>query len=159
MKHLKSCACFPNYGRPGENQLQLILAGQPELLRRLMAPHLRQFNGKNRRAHDAGAARCGRNRRIHRLPLRSKNGSVANIFHRKALKYLVSRSGGIPRRINVLCHNSMLLAYAAGAKQVTPKMAREAVADYEDLFSSANQSYLCEGLRSVGPPGRSGWPN
>ncbi len=31
----------------------------------------------------------------------------------------------------------MLLAYAAGAKQVTLKMAKEAVAEYQDLFTAA----------------------
>ena len=41
---LEDLRLLSNYGRPGENQLQLILAGQPELLRRLMAPTLRQFN-------------------------------------------------------------------------------------------------------------------
>ena len=35
---LEDLRLLSNYGRPGENQLQLILAGQPELLRRLMAP-------------------------------------------------------------------------------------------------------------------------
>jgi general secretion pathway protein A len=137
---LEELRLLSNYGRPGENQLQLILAGQPELLRRLMVPHLRQFN-----------ERIGARTLLMRLDpsetveyidyrLRARNGSAAKIFHRKALKYIVSRSGGVPRRINVLCHNSMLLAYAAGAKQVSYKMAREAVADYEDLFSSSQRA-------------------
>lgn len=142
---LEELRLLSNYGRPGENQLQLILAGQPELLRRLMVPHLRQFN-----------ERIGARTLLMRLDpsetveyidyrLRARNGSAAKIFQRKALKYIVSRSGGVPRRINVLCHNSMLLAYAAGAKQVTYKMAREAVADYEDLFSSSQRAAAGEG--------------
>ncbi|HLX37148.1 MAG TPA: hypothetical protein VKR29_05080, partial [Candidatus Binataceae bacterium] len=72
--------------------------------------------------------------------LRAKGGTAGKIFHPKALKYIVTASAGIPRRVNVLCHNAMLLAYAAGAKQVTLKMAKEAVAEYQDLFTAAIKS-------------------
>jgi hypothetical protein len=69
--------------------------------------------------------------------LRSKGGTAAKIFNPKALKFIVAASAGIPRRVNVLCHNAMLLAYAEGARQVTLKMAKAAVAEYQDLFTAA----------------------
>jgi len=137
---LEELRLLSNYGRPGENQLQLILAGQPELLRRLMAPNLRQFNER------IGARTLllplDTNETLEYIDyrLRSKGGSAGKIFNHKALKYIVAASAGVPRRVNVLCHNAMLLAYAAGAKQVTLKMAKEAVTDYQDLFSAAIKS-------------------
>jgi len=53
----------------------------------------------------------------------------------------------------------MLLAYAAGAKQVTPKWRARAVADYEDLFSSANQSVPAVRLSEGPRKDNSGSPN
>lgn len=144
---LEELRLLSNYGRPGENQLQLILAGQPELLRRLMAPHLRQFN--ERIGARTLLVPLDSNETLEYIDyrLRSKNGGALKIFKRNALKYLVNASAGIPRRINVLCHNSMLLAYAAGAQQVTLKMAREAVTDYQDLFSAAIKASSTENPR------------
>lgn len=134
---LEELRLLSNYGRPGENQLQLILAGQPELLRRLMSPALRQFNERIGARSMLMPLDQAETVEYIDYRLRSKGGHAEKIFQRRALKHIVAHSAGIPRRVNVLCHNSMLLAYSAGAKQVTLSMAREAVADYEDLFDSA----------------------
>jgi type II secretory pathway predicted ATPase ExeA len=134
---LEDLRLLSNYGRPGENQLQLILAGQPELLRRLMAPTLRQFNERIGARTLLVPLDASEALEYIDYRLRAKGGSVAKIFKPKALKYIVAASAGIPRRVNVLCHNAMLLAYAEGAKQVTLKMAKAAVAEYQDLFTAA----------------------
>jgi type II secretory pathway predicted ATPase ExeA len=134
---LEELRLLSNYGRPGENQLQLILAGQPELLRRLMAPGLRQFNERIGARTLLVPLDATETLEYIDYRLRSKGGISSKIFNHKALRYIVNASAGIPRRVNVLCHNAMLLAYAAGAKQVTLKMAKEAVAEYQDLFTAA----------------------
>jgi general secretion pathway protein A len=134
---LEELRLLSNYGRSGENQLQLILAGQPELLRRLMAPTLRQFNERIGARTLLAPLDASETIEYIDYRLRAKGGTAARIFNRKALQYLVAASAGIPRRVNVLCHNAMLLAYAAGAKQVSLKMAKEAVAEYQDLFAAA----------------------
>lgn len=134
---LEDLRLLSNYGRPGESQLQLILAGQPELLRRLMAPQLRQFNERIGARTLLVPLDAAETKEYIGYRLRAKGGAAGRIFHPKALKYIVTASAGVPRRVNVLCHNAMLLAYAAGAKQVTLKMAKEAVAEYQDLFTAA----------------------
>jgi general secretion pathway protein A len=134
---LEDLRLLSNYGRSGENQLQLILAGQPELLRRLMAPNLRQFNERIGARTLLAPLDAGETIEYIDYRLRSKGGTAAKIFNPKALRYIVAASAGIPRRVNVLCHNAMLLAYAAGVKQVSLKMAKEAVAEYQDLFTAA----------------------
>src|SRR5439155_23322130 len=53
-----------------------------------------------------------------------------------ALKLIVKYSDGIPRRINVLCHNALLTAFSEAAHQVTPPMVQEAHDDYEDIIAS-----------------------
>ncbi len=134
---LEDLRLLSNYGRPGENQLQLILAGQPELLRRLMAPSLRQFNERIGARTLLVPLDASETVEYIDYRLRAKGGAAPKIFKPKALKYIVAASAGVPRRVNVLCHNAMLLAYAEGAKLVTLKMAKAAVAEYQDLFSAA----------------------
>jgi len=65
--------------------------------------------------------------------LQAQNGS-AKVFESNALKYLVDAAGGIPRRLNVLCHNALLLAYSKKKNTVTLEVAREVVGDYEGIF-------------------------
>ena len=51
-----------------------------------------------------------------------------------AIKYLIEAAAGVPRRLNVLCHNSLLLAYSKNLGKVTIDVAREVVGDYKDIF-------------------------
>jgi hypothetical protein len=67
--------------------------------------------------------------------LHACGGSAKRIFRAAALRQIVRHSAGIPRRINVLCHNAMLLAFSAGAKQVDARMVQAAVTEYDSLFS------------------------
>ena len=110
--------------------LQLVLVGQPELALRLKSPSLRQFNQRV-------AARSVLNRlsfvEAHEYVgyrLRARDGRSGDIFDSEALDYLLRHSSGIPRQINVLCHNAMLLAYSSGAPLVDLKSARAAVAEH-----------------------------
>jgi hypothetical protein len=63
------------------------------------------------------------------------NGTAERIFKRGALRHLIRHSGGIPRRVNVLCHNAMLLAYSGGARMVDTRMVEAAATEYDSLFS------------------------
>src|SRR5713226_4412454 len=76
--------------------------------------------------------------------LRAVNGTSERIFKPRALRYLIRHGSGIPRRINVLCHNAMLLAYSGGARMVDTRMVEAAVTEYDSLFSA---------LRSQAPGG------
>jgi hypothetical protein len=64
------------------------------------------------------------------------NGTTERIFKPGALSYLIRHSSGIPRWINVLCHNAMLLAYSGGAKMVDTRMVEASVTEYDSLFST-----------------------
>ena len=53
-------------------------------------------------------------------------------------KYLIKAAAGIPRRLNVLCHNALLLAYSKNKSTVTLEVAREVVGDYQGIFPISN---------------------
>jgi type II secretory pathway predicted ATPase ExeA len=123
--------------RPNTCQsLQIVLVGQPELTERLSAPKLRALN-----------QRIGARAMLH--PLRGteiydyvehllhEQGGQLKIFSRGALDWLVRLSGGIPRRINVICHNSLLLAYLEGSVIVKSRHVRAAAAEYDDVVASS----------------------
>ena len=127
---LEELRLLSNYGQRIGKYLQLVLVGQPELALRLKSPSLRQFNQRV-------AARSVLNRlsfvEAHEYVgyrLRARDGRSRDIFDSEALDYLLRHSAGIPRQINVLCHNAMLLAYSAGASLVDLKSARAAVAEH-----------------------------
>ncbi|MGH7934196.1 MAG: AAA family ATPase [Candidatus Binataceae bacterium] len=136
---LEELRLFSNAGQREEKQLHFVLVGQPELMRRLKSPALRQLND-----------RVGARAMLNPLEreeafayvdyrLTAHEGSALQIFQRNALEYLIDHSGGIPRRINVLCHNAMLLAYSSGARKIELTAARAAVTEYEDLFATARK--------------------
>jgi general secretion pathway protein A len=89
----------------------------------------------------------------HRMEL--CGGSADRIFGRRTLDYIVRRSGGVPRRINALCHNSLLLAYSGGARRVSLAMARDSVAEFDGLVDVAARrepsGWLPSGIRSITP--------
>lgn len=122
-----------NYVAASGQRLQIVLIGQPVLLTRLEAPMLRQLNQRigtrailNPMGPDESVAYIE-----HRL--RTRNGSARKIFSRSALNQIVDHGQGIPRCINVMCHNAMLAAYSTGQHSVSARTVREVIEEYEHL--------------------------
>ncbi len=110
--------------------LQIVLVGQPELATKLNQRELRQINERI-------AVRChlnpltddeARSYIEHRLV--AAGGSI-EVFSRRALATITNWSSGIPRRINILSHNSLLVAYGRGLTTVTPGIVEDAIRDQE----------------------------
>ena len=97
--------------------LQIVLVGQPELDDKLRQPHLRQV--AERVATRVNVNPFDRRRSIayvkHRL---ARAGGTLDVFTAPALEYLVHRARGVPRRLNILCHNALLSAWAEGDSRV-----------------------------------------
>jgi type II secretory pathway predicted ATPase ExeA len=110
---------------------QLMLVGQPELLERLASPDLRQLN--QRIAVRAVLNPLGPAETIDYLRhrIRAAGGETARIFTKRALSAIARWSGGIPRRVNILAHNALLLAYSGGSRKVRSKHVRAALEDYD----------------------------
>jgi general secretion pathway protein A len=139
----------------GRKATQIVLAGQYELARRLTAAPMRQLNeriGARAVLLALTPLEC-REYIEHRVGLCGATSD--KLFAQRALDYIVRHSAGVPRRINALCHNALLLAYSGGVKQVRLAMAREALADYDDLGNAAKRSrgadWMRQGLRGIRP--------
>ena len=111
--------------------IQIVLIGQPELEHRLEQPHLRQLKQRI-------ALRC----RLTPLP-KNEVGSYINyrlkkagyqgkeIFAAKAVERISLNSQGIPRIVNVICDNALLIAYASSKKKVSAEMVEEVARDLQ----------------------------
>lgn len=127
-----------NCASTDERRLQVIFIGQPSILKRLEAPMLRQLNERigTRVVLRSMSDEQARHYIEHRVSAR--NGSANKLFARRALDLIVEHSHGIPRRINVLCHNSMLSAYAAGAPKVRLDLVRTIINEFENVVQPAS---------------------
>ncbi len=156
---LEDFRLLSNLERHGRKAAQIVLTGQYELARRLGDPAMRHLNeriGARAVLLTLSVLEC-REYIEHRLRL--CGASSKKIFAPRALEHIVRASTGVPRRINALCHNSLLLAYSRGAKQVELATAKEAAADYAGLVEARKQdgregwlmARLVKGARSLRP--------
>ena len=111
--------------------IQIVLMGQPELEQRLEQPHLRQLKQRI-------ALRC----RLTPLPknevgpyikyrLKTAGYQGKEIFEAKAVEKISLNSQGIPRIVNVICDNALLIAYASSKKKVSAEMVEEVARDLQ----------------------------
>ena len=141
--------------------LQICLSGQPELLDTLAKPQLRQLDQRI-------SLRClltnldeketGEYIR-HRLSVAGLE-MLGEVFTAPAVQYIHQLTGGIPRKINILCENALVMGYVKGVKQITKEIVQavahedtyqeieHAVARKESLQSVAAGSHIEPGERS-----------
>ena len=115
-----------NFETEKQKLLQVVLIGQPELEQRLSSHQLRHVEGRIAvRTRLEPLSVEDRAKYVqHRL---NRAGATTELFSDPAMKLLTSRSAGIPRRLNVLCHNALLFAFGRGLDTVDLSVAREAV--------------------------------
>ena len=133
---LEDLRLLSNFQSLERRRLQIVLVGQIELARRLSAPQLRQLN---QRIGARALLPVLQGEEIYdyvEYRLRSRGGDIERLFTRGAIKELMRSSGGIPRRINVLCHNALMLAFSEGEESASVLHVRDAIHDYDRLLAS-----------------------
>jgi general secretion pathway protein A len=131
---LEELRLLSNLDTAAERRLQIILVGQRELIDRLASPRMDSLNERIGARVLLKPLQADEVREYVDYRLRTKGGAAKKIFASAALEHLVQHSRGIPRRINMLCYNSMLLGFAAGRARVNLTMARAAVNEFENLL-------------------------
>ena len=134
---LEEVRLLSNLGSTEEKQLRFLLVGQQELMTRLASPGLRQLNERIGARAILNALQADEARQYIDYLLASKGGSTKSIFEPKAIDHLIQHSGGIPRRINIVCHNALVNAYSNGSKRVTLGIARKTVVEGENILTTA----------------------
>ena len=107
--------------------LQVVLVGQPELEERLRDPALRAL--VERIAVHCRLEPLGERESRAYIDYRVlRAGGSTHLFEREARDRLLDEAEGLPRRINILCHNALLFAYGRGASKVTMPAVELAIA-------------------------------
>ena len=98
--------------------LQIVLVGQPELRDKLSLPSMRQLNQRIAvRFHLRALDRADSSRYVlHRLQVAGAGNGIR--FTPRAMKLIYRYSGGLPRRVNLLCDRSLLTAFVKETRHV-----------------------------------------
>ena len=129
---LEELRLLSNHVQSHDRSLQLILVGHPELAERLKKPELRQLNQRISSRGVLKPLNTAQAIKYVECKLSAQGGKSSAIFAPGALKCLLRRSDGLPRKINMLCHNAMLTAHNALEKKVSYKTAKKIAAEYHD---------------------------
>ena len=120
--------------------LQIVLAGQPQLVNTLMKPEMLQLTQRLSMTNfldPLDAEEVGRYIR-HRLGVAGYQGKP--LFTPDALQLVAQESQGIPRNINNICFGAMSMAFALHQKKIDREIVDSVAAD--------------QNLRSLGQKGR-----
>ena len=125
---LETLRLLSNLETSTQKLLHILLVGQPELLEILAQKELRQLNQRVvSRFHlsplDKNDLSNYINHRLHRA------GAKRAIFEPACISVLFRLTGGVPRLINLVCHQALVAAYASGQKTVSAKLVRQAAAE------------------------------
>ncbi|TXT40845.1 MAG: proteinral secretion pathway protein A [Comamonadaceae bacterium] len=109
--------------------LQIVLIGQPELRTLLASPALEQLAQRVVARFHLGTLSAQETAHYieHRLAVAGHTG--AQPFQAKALARIHQLTGGVPRRINLLCGRALLGAWTTGQTSVNVKVVNKAAAE------------------------------
>src|SRR6202795_551091 len=130
-KVLESVRLLSNFETPWMKLMQIVIAGQPQLAKRLAKPSLAQLRQRISLVIRIEPFKTEEiNAYInHRLRVAGYQGP--SLFTAGARLLIAKRSEGIPRNINNICFNAMSLAYALKRKTIDRDIIREVLADLD----------------------------
>lgn len=121
--------------------IQIVLSGQPELDVKLSQPELRQLSQRiSMRRYITPLSEKETFEYIqHRLNVAAHTGPA--LFDHRAQQLIWEYSGGVPRKINVLCDNALLIGYALRQKTIDTSVIEEAIRDLSwSPFTSSRET-------------------
>jgi general secretion pathway protein A len=126
---LEEIRMLSNLETEKKKMIQIILTGQPALKDKLASKELDQLRQRiNVQYHIPPLNRINNERYInHRLEVASINGNRKVEFTPEAIDKIYAHSQGIPRVINMVCNNALLIGYVTEAAQITPEIIKEAI--------------------------------
>jgi len=111
--------------------LQIMLVGQPELLKKVKSHQLRQLRQRiTARCHLVPMNLTEMTRYVsHRLYTAGGQGRV--FFDRKAYQMVHKQSQGVPRVVNLICDRALMAAFVMESMVIDRRVIKAALADWE----------------------------
>ena len=130
--------------------LQIVLVGQPELHAKLATLQMRQLEQRIAvRFHIHELTRTETEQYItHRMSVAGAAHAV--IWSRRALRLIHHYTGGIPRRINLLCDRVLMTAFVRETHRVSAAIVRRSVQELASPWQSKRMCWLRRVALGVG---------
>jgi len=116
---LEEVRMLSNLETQKEKLVQIILMGQPELRKKLLLPKLEQFKQRIVFYYHLDPLTHEETRSYIKHRLEKAGNSEADVFTEEAVNAIYTYSKGVPRLINVLCHNALISGLASGSLLIT----------------------------------------
>ncbi|MBN1593788.1 MAG: AAA family ATPase [Candidatus Coatesbacteria bacterium] len=125
---LEQIRLLSNLETSKDKLIQIILLGQPELRAHLSRPNMAPLAERIAVRYDLRPLTFEETCQYvaHRMRIA---GCHHPVFTKNAHKLLYRHSGGIPRRINLICDKALLCAYGMGESQAGPSHVKSALAE------------------------------
>jgi general secretion pathway protein A len=143
---LEELRLLSNFDTCTRKPVQVALVGQPELRQRIGRPHMaalrqRIVMAKHLRPLDREDTEAYI---IHRLRAASKDADdPAVVFDQEAVQAIHRCSQGIPRLINVVADNALLVGYVRQADTITGKIIQQVLDDMVPAFADEPTIAVC----------------
>jgi general secretion pathway protein A len=128
---LETVRLLSNFETRSSKLMRIILAGQPQLAKKLALPGLAQLRQRMSlfaRLEPFGLAET-RAYVDHRLKVAGYEGPP--LFTAEAMEMIAARGEGIPRNINNLCFNALSLGFALQKKKIDSTIVQEVLSDLD----------------------------
>jgi type II secretory pathway predicted ATPase ExeA/outer membrane protein OmpA-like peptidoglycan-associated protein len=143
---LEALRQLSNFETASSKLMQIVLAGQPQLAKRLALPEQEQLMQRISAFGRLSPLALTETQAYidHRLATAGYQGP--HLFTQGAIRCIWDHSRGVPRNINTLCFHAMLLAFAEHAKSIETRIVEEAARDL-DLNSVLADLYQMDASR------------
>ncbi len=153
---LENLRLLSNLETSKDKLLQIVLVGQLELEAKMALPELRQLGQRVSTQSRLQPLSPEESRAyiLHRLSVAGALPGGTPIFSEEALGLLCHRAQGIPRQLNVLCDNALLVSYGEGDRLVKAQHVQEVMNDrLRKPKSPPKEGQVAGGAPVVSPPG------
>jgi type II secretory pathway predicted ATPase ExeA/outer membrane protein OmpA-like peptidoglycan-associated protein len=146
-----------NFETASSKLMQIVLAGQPQLAKRLALPEQEQLMQRISAFGRLSPLALNETQTYidHRLATAGYQGG--HLFTQGAIRSIWDHSRGVPRNINTLCFNAMLLGFAEHAKSIDGRIVEDAARDLDlnrvlaDVYQMESPKPLSGGDRKFPP--------
>jgi general secretion pathway protein A len=132
--------------------IQIVLSGQPELVDKLSRPELRQLAQRISIRRSVGPLTEEETYKYLQYRLKVVGYEGAQLFDHKARQLIYAYTGGVPRKINILCDNSLLIGYALKSKRILASYVEESARDLDWSVPYCDPSIAFPEIPQLKPP-------
>jgi general secretion pathway protein A len=132
---LEDIRLISNIEKENKKLIQIVLVGQEEIYDLLQRESLKTL--KQRIMINRNLEPLSKKETIdyinHRLRI---GGRKSQLFSKKAVALIWKRSQGVPRLINHICDNALLIGFAGDARLIGPKIIKEVINDMDSGYKN-----------------------